>query len=427
MLNLCELRGLQKALLFLVIVLCPIQDFFLAGTPLRTLGASPSVFPLSLLILISASLWCARGKYAVGRSVFICAAYALITTAYGFLIFGASAYGQNLVVKSIVSSVPIGLFLFAIFKLDYEDEQTLRIAVYCALALFILAFIFGNNNPFGLPALAENPVLHNTINDDVRPRGLASEASMFSITAISLGLLSVHLTKARVGRFLLALLTFSLLVLSGSKGGIFTVFLGFMAIAVVRLHAKWYQTILLIGAILPAGGGVLWVLISRFMTTDTDTINGSFATRISMIMCSVIAVAHHPLGVGLSGFLPAVQRYLPDAMSVFDSWFKLPVSFGEVSQYLISSDAVSTKTFFFDLFMRFGIPFAIAYSVFIGHLVADLNRKEKTTLLIAVVAIVIATATYIPPVGSYACAVTMGVAINEARRRQFISAGTNKS
>lgn len=408
-------RSFVEILLFLFIALCPIQDFVLQGTPLRSLGASPCIFPLGVLVFVEGAKWLSSAKPRIRFGVMVSFAYVLLTALYGLYVFGASSHGENLIWKGITSFISLTTILFAA-ALDYEKNAAVRTATYVAFTLVIVGFLFGNSNPAGLPPLVENGVLHftpfNPLLDD-RPRGLASEPAQFSITAIVIGLLAVHVTRSPARKTLLLLLTVGLLVASGSKGGILTLFTCLIVLCIMKWHSKWYQVAGSLFVLFPLGVVLIW-LIPNLFPEESFVISGTVPTRFSMILCSLITVAHHPFGVGLPGFLPAVGKYLPDAMSTIESVFLIPLNFTEVSGYLTSADTVSTKTFFFDQLMRFGIPFAWFFFVFIIRLLRGLARKERTILLIATLASTIAIMTYQPGTGDFAVPILFGVALFEA-------------
>jgi hypothetical protein len=412
-LSLCtvETNTVIQICLFLFIALCPIQDFMLQGTPLRSLGASPAIFPLCVLGIIGGGqrLFSAKTKVDLGPA--ICFAYVFLTALYGLLVFGFSSHGENLLWKGTTSFISLGVILFAI-TLDYGKNPVVRTAIYVAFALVVVGFLFGNSNPLNLPTLTENGVLHFTPLLDERPRGLASEPSQFSITAIVLGLLSVYLTRSRSWKILLFLLTLGLLIVSGSKGGILTLFLCAIILCIMKWHSTWYQVVGSLFVLLPLGIILIW-LIPDLFPEDSFAISGTIPTRFSMITCALMTVTHHPLGVGLTGFLPAVAKYLPGAMSSVESVFPFPLYFGEVSEYLTSADTVSTKTFFFDQLMRFGIPFALFFFVFITGLIRRLAAKRQVILLIAIMAGSIAVMTYQPGTGNFAIPIAFGVALLE--------------
>lgn len=408
-----ENKKLVQVCLFLFVVLCTIQDFMLQLTPLRSLGASPCIFPLFAIGLVQGAQWLLSTKTRVSRRVLICLVYVLLTALYGLFVFGTSSHGENLLWKGTTSFISVCAILFAT-TLDYCKSSVVRSAIYIAFALVVVGFLFGNSNPLGLPALTENAVLHSTPLVDVRPRGLASEPSQLSITAMVIGLLAVHLTESRIWKFLLFLATIGLLVASGSKGGILMLFICAIVISIVKWHSKWYHVVGLLFVLFPLGLFLIW-LIPNIFPAESFAVSGTIPTRFSMIICALMTVTHHPFGVGFPGFLPAVAKYLPDAMSKLESFFDVPLYFGEVSDYLTSADMVSTKTFFFDQLMRFGIPFALFFFIFIIGLLKRLAVKRQTILFIAVLAATTAIMTYQPGTGNFAIPIAFGVAFNEVR------------
>jgi hypothetical protein len=334
-----------------------------------------------------------------------------LTTLYGLFVFGVSSHGENLLWKGTTSLISLSAILFAI-KLDYGKSPVLRTAIYVALGLVVVGFLFGNSNPLGLPTLMENKVLHFTPLNDERPRGLSREPSELSITAIIIGLLAIHITQSPTRKVLLVLLTVGLLLASGSKGGILTLFICVIILCTMKWHSKWYQVSGLLFVLFPLGLILIW-LIPNLFPEDSFAISGTIPTRFSMIICALTTVTHHPIGVGLPGFLPAVARYLPTGMSTVESIFPFPLYFGEVSEYLTSADMVSTKTFFFDQFMRFGIPFAAFFFIFIARLLKGLAARRQTVLLTAIMACSIAIMTYQPGTGNFTIPIVFGVALLE--------------
>jgi len=349
----------------------------------------------------------------VSLSVVICLAYVLFTAVYGILLFGVRSHGENLLWKGTTIFISLATIIFAV-KLDYDKSPVVRSAIYVAFALVLFGFLFGNSNPLGLPALVENGVLHYYPLPDLRPRGFASEASQFSLTAVIIGLLSVHVARSRAAKTLLFLVTLGLLIASGSKGGILTLFICVIILCVMKWHSKFYHIIILFFILLPLGLGLIWVIPNLF-PEEALASSGTVPTRFSMIICALMTVIHNPFGVGLTGFLPAVAKYLSGAMSTVQSIFPFPLNFEEVSDYLISSDMVSTKSFFFDQLMRFGIPFAFFFVVFIGSLLKRLVAERQRVLFIAILASTIAIMTYAPGTGNYAIPILFGVALTEVR------------
>ncbi len=405
--------SLAQISLFLFIATCPIGDFMLQGTPLRSLGASPCIFPLFALALVDGAQWLFSSKTSVSRGVVVCFAYVVLTAVYGLCVFGVSSHGENLLWKGTTSFISLVAFLYAT-QLDYGKSSIVRAAIYVALILVVVGFLFGNSNPLGLPALAENGVLHFTPLPDERPRGLSREPSQLSITAMIIGLLAAHLTRSRDRKVLLVVATVGILIASGSKGGILTLFICVIILSIMKWHSKWYQVAGLLFVLFPLGLTLIW-LIPNLFPEESFAISGTIPTRFSMILSASMTFAHHPFGVGVTGFLPAVAQYLPSAMSDLQSIFPFPLNFSEVSAYETSADMVGTKTFFFDQLMRFGIPFAAIFFIFIAGLLKRLAEKKQTILLMAILAATVAIMTYQPGTGNFAISIVFGLALSEVR------------
>jgi hypothetical protein len=406
---------LYRSCLFLFIALTPIQDFFLQATPLRSFGASPSLFPLAALGVLTAARWLVSGDLKIDRVFLACLGYTVAITIYGFFFFGFMSHGEDLIWKSAKSFIALALVILAANNLDYQVTSTVRAACYTAFFLLVAGFCLSNANPLGLPPLLEISVLHFTpIPDVMRPRGLASEPSLFSISAIVFGLLCAHFARSRAAKVTLLVMTVFLLVASGSKGGILTLFLCLMMLAVMRWHSKWYHVPGVILILLPLGLFLIWLIPNLFPETGISG-SGSVTTRLSMIVCALITVGHHPLGVGLSGLLPAVGTYLPSAMYTVQSFFPVPLSFDEVALHLTSADMVGTMTFSFDQLMHFGIPFALCFSFFVVNLLKRLVAKRQLILAVAILASTIAITIYAHTFGLYSVPILFGVALSEVR------------
>lgn len=404
----------SQACLFLFIALAPIQDFFLRATPMRSLGGSPALFPLLGLAAFAFGRWLASGHLRVNRLFLICLVYVFATTVYGFLFFGLTSHGESLFWKTTTASVVLGLGIFAATNIDYRLTPTVRAGIYAAFFLMVVGFCFGNGNPFGLPNWVENPIFHSIpVPDVVRPRGLNTEPSTFSLSVMVFGLLSAHVAGSKVAKGILLGVTVALLIASGSKGGILTLFLCLVIFCIMKWHSRWYHVAGVIFVLLPLGLSLIWVLPVLFPETIIYE-SGTVPTRFSMIVCALITVRHHPLGVGLSGLLPSVGAYLPNAMDTVQSFFPFPLDFSEVAEHLTSAEMVSS-TFFFDQVMRFGIPFALFFVIFVVTMIKRLVAKERWVLVIAVLAAALAAITYIPVFGDYAIPLVFGMALSEVR------------
>lgn len=418
---------LERILIFAFIALCPIQDFIWRGTPIIAIvGSSPSSVPLLFISFLALGSWIVSGRFRVPQAGALVAVYAFVLTIYGVMRFGMTFEGYNLVRTSLGSLMILSLFLAAIFIPRYDMRGTVRSACYVAFVVLVIGLCFSHPTPFGLPGLFDNTALHYTPIDLTfdRPRGLSTEPSFLSVTTISIGLLCAHFSRKRISKISFVLATAGLLVGIASKGGIFVIFICLGVLAMLKFR-KWYQLPVLGLAIVPIALTAVLSIPTLFPESGALQ-SGSVQTRASMIVCAVLTVVHHPLGVGFSGFRPAVSQYLPDSMRSIQSLSPLPLDFSEVSEYLGVSPDVGTKTFFFDQTISFGLPFVILFCVLITRLLKRLTA-EKRILFVAVLAVVIALCSYVSVSGEYATAILFGVAIREVGWNSFRPLGSTNS
>lgn len=400
----------SEAAVFFFVALSPIQDSALQETPLKGLAASVSLLPMFVLIAITLPRWIAGGMN-VKRITLGCCAYAALVTVYGFLHFGLASQGESLIVKSLTHFITFAVFLGAAFLPQYELRGAVRAGCFAAFTLLALGVFFSQGAPFGLPQLLEGSVFHYLPNADFgRPRGLSTESSTLSVTVIAIGLLCAHFSRTRRNQVFFVLATLGLLVVSASKGGIFILFICAGVLALMKWR-RWYQVPVLAAALIAIGyTASIWV--PRLFPEEGVEASGSVQTRASMVLTAVYVAEHYPLGVGFSGFIPAIREYLPDAMATMQEETGIPLIFTEAQDFLGSSEGIGTKTFFFDQLIRFGWPFAILFVVLTWKLLKRLAGRQWI-LFVAVLASVIAVCTYVGFTGEFATAILFGVAMRE--------------
>lgn len=407
------------------IALSPVQDLFLQGTALRGIGGYPSLFPLLAILAVSLTRRLCLGNFNVNRILLLCLAYVIATTFYGFVVFGTTVFGESLFLKSATNAAPMIFFLFAMYGVDYEPQSTVRAALFTALGILVVGILFSDGNPFGLPSVFENSILHFGPAYGDRPRGLSTEPSELSITVIGIGFLCAHASRSRAAKRFLCMMTLGLLVLSGSKGGIMIIFLCVFILCLMKWHSKWYHVPAVVLVLVPLG--IVAVLVSQDLFPQEQFSGGSVAMRVPMYLCALIAVKHHPLGVGLSGYLPAIATYLPEAMETMQSWIPVPVNFIGIAGNLSSTDKAGTMVFSLDQLIRFGIPFAVVFVVFVTRFLRRLEARKQMILFIGVLASAVAATTYIPMIGQFVTPILLGIALREAeggadiRKRGMIS------
>jgi hypothetical protein len=405
---------IKKSLFFLWLVLLPIQDSFLQATPLHSLGGSPASLPLLILAAISLLEWLIGREWQVHTALLGCMGYAVLITTFNLLFTGPTSHGTNLVVKALNTAVLLGVFLYPVFFFDYGDRRLVRFGVILAFAVCVIGVLLGDLNFLGLRGLVQNNIMHYTHTTDLRFRGFAWEASAFSVQIITMGLLAIELWPGRFGKAVLGTVLLSILSVSSSKGGFATIALTCVIVALLcfRFSFRGLGLALILAIPIPFYAiGLLQQVMTRGIISDTTTV----ATRGSMAVWAAITVLHNPLGVGFSGFYPAVSRYLPSAIDIFGQSFWLPLNYYEVRSYLTSIENISTKSFVLNQTVYFGLPFLVAFFIFQWRLISALKRQRRIILLGAVVFTLLAITIYIDAITAYNTSLLFGFALHEVR------------
>lgn len=416
------MRVMKDILLAATILLVPFQDSGLQATPLGFLGASPSFIPLCGLLVVSMLSWLLKWRESrVDKSLLLLLCYVFSVNAFYFITGPMVSHGTNLLVKTVNLSVLTLLLLFPAFYVRYDSRlvpPAIKVAFFITLAGIVLGDILR------LDAVAANPLLHYHENLNMRPRGLTLESSWLSALIITLGLLSAHYSKDTVARVVFVLLTVTAVIFSASKGGVACLFFAGMVYALHVLRRRPQMIALFLPTYFAIGFLAYRLLLTKF-TMDISSY-ASTATRSGLALTSVVAVAHNPFGVGFSGMLPAIDRYVPVVADLLQTALRTSLNLGSLLSFVGASTDIdiSTKTFLLDFFLFYGWPFLVMYAVFHVKLIRRLWRSDLSLLLMAVAYVSIAISTYIGAIGLYNIPLVYGVALDEIRRQENAHSGT---
>jgi hypothetical protein len=398
-------------LVWTAVVLSPFQDTALQNTPLKLLAASPSIVPLSALFLLVSARRLLKKPFVVGRSTFIMAVYASMVCAVNLVWMNhgeAVIYWKPLLTYTFLTA----FMLFTVFGMDYRASRGLRIAIYLGFCFTIGGIVCGQLlGPNAIPLLQVTPSLSG------RPHGFSTEASTLSVQIVASGMLTAHFLARNWQKWGVAIVTCLLLVFSDSKGGLISLLLCGVVLGIAKSRSSVLSKIVVAIVMIPFIYFGSMFILSAFGTIVDTNQTSTIATRLSMPVYAVIAVAHNPFGVGFTGFLPSIPRYLPNAMSFVQSLFPFPLWFGEVKGYLYQSQAnADCKTFFFDFLAFFGIPFAVTFFWFMSTLLRRLYRHQCYWLFVGVLFSVIALMTYYSALNAWTVPLLFGISLHELGR-----------
>ncbi|MHB1938877.1 MAG: hypothetical protein ACYCOR_20190 [Acidobacteriaceae bacterium] len=341
-------------------------------------------------------------------------AYAAITSIFGLFYFGSYALGVNLIVQGLKLALDTGLVLFVIFGIDYSNESNIRRAVKIAFAITVLGIILNDLHIPGLDVLTNNPVLHQTPQDDPRWRGMSKESGVLAPLIMGLGLLSAHYSQTAFAKGVYWTLSLSLMFAGGSKGG-FLCMLGVIVVIFMSGNIGFLRSLILFILSIPIIYFGFYIFLREIPLVALIASN-SIATRLTMQIWSCLVFMHFPLGVGFTGFLPALRDYLFQAADTAQAIVPFPMNFTEVYNYQYSAQDASSKSLLGNFTAFFGFPFLYLAMVNCIRLVRVLYRNNMITLLASVLFMLFALCTYADSLAYYNFYIIFGIAIYEYKK-----------
>ncbi|MBN9617169.1 MAG: O-antigen ligase family protein [Acidobacteriales bacterium] len=394
----------------------PFQDCILGKTPLGYLGSSLSSIPLAMHGVVGIFIWSVRRQLTISRRALLWSLYIPCISLIYLLAWGPVSHDGSVVYKGFSGTIVLFLWLYTVFSVDYTPSKGLKRATYIAFFLLIVGVVMCDSQIAGLAALGHSQIFHITPDqNNGRWRGFSNEPSMFSATVLSLGIASAYLSERKIYRNIFVILTFCLLLLSQSKGGILIIGLsGFVVVFLKR--PSFLRLITYLSLCMMATSVAVYFVIQQATAINLFQATGTFATRISLAIWTLIVVLHHPLGVGLSGFYEAFRFYLPPAMDWLSRVSPFPLDFTEVQEYVNGNMAtvpLDTKCFFFEYVAMFGLPFLVAYLVFSKKVLEALLARKQDLLMVGFVFLMIGMSTYINGATHYAGFYLTGLAYRQ--------------
>ena len=399
-----------SALLFLFIVLSPIQDFVLAGYGFGIFGASPSFIPLTILILIGFFNG-KNKKMNIFTIMFILyAATVFIVAIYSYDNFSEI---ENSALKSAKVFILYLYFFYPIFFLKY-DQNYIRYAIFIAFVISILGLLASCIYPESFDTIQSIHLVNQT---NLRPRGFATESTTLSIQIITLGFLCAIFSKNKFAKnIFLSCILISLLLVE-SKGGIVAISLAIFISVLFFFKASIKLKILAVAMSL----STLFFAYNFLFGLFIDDFNHytSSATRLIMALATFSIFGNHPFGVGVAGYLQEISNNIPIAIK----FINFPLNFEEVNSY-INPDSyynVSAKSLFFNGCIYLGVPFFICYIYFFNILFRKILKTKNLLLMILLVFSCIALTFYADGIAAYSLPIALGIAFGLSGKKSVIS------
>jgi hypothetical protein len=401
------MNSIKSALLWIFIILTPIQDSDLQASPLRFMGASPSFIPLIVLLGISFLTVTIKHTitkkflYAISLYLFL----TLLTSVYSIVYFSGNLSTSLMLYKVMSNLILYSLAFYAIFGIRYTDNILWPVLFAFTICIFGLI----STNLLHLLSFSYKSFFHYTENMNLRPRGFSMEASDFGATIGTLGLLVAYYLKSYI-RMLIIILTTGVIFYTSSKGSDVAWILAVASIPLFLFFHKRNFTYLLLsifGGIIVAGGYVYTKgLLAMALPTST------IPTRLTMALSALYTITTSPLGVGFSGVIPSFREAIPTVVHFLRDAGLNNSDYSEVLGYLNDPTGkdISGKSFFFTMAIISGIPFILFYFWFNATVVLRIWKTLEDPYLFALtVYLCIALTTYVGLLNIYCLSVGYGV------------------
>lgn len=410
------MNDLRQILIFSFICLVPFQDTILQSTPLLGLGISFAVIPLLLLVGYDLYMLPFRATATFPRRYLYIIFYALVVNVFGLAYFGSQAGSANTLLEGFKLSLDTFFALYVVFGIDYSNHRNISKAVKFAFFITLIGIAINDLNLLGTRWILDNGVFHHTANLDQRWRGTTRESFWLGTLVMSFGLLSAYYSKTKAAKTIYWAITIAATVLGASKGGFLCLFIVLFVILVVR-RSGILQLFLILAAIAPLFYLGLTILFSQ-ISPKLLLVTESIPTRVTMIFWSGIVFLHFPFGVGFTGFLPAMEKYLPIAKDASINLFGTPnANFNEINLTIADVNGASTKSMLATYTAFYGLPFLILFFSTCSRLVKVLFKGEEITLLAAVLFVLLALSTYDDVIFAYQTFIVLGIAVHEFKVR----------
>ncbi|MCC5464130.1 hypothetical protein [Pelosinus baikalensis] len=405
------MKEIKLLCVFLFILLVPFQDTSLQQY-FGFLGASPSFFPISVLIFLSIIEGLINYRNIKIKKVnLVIFLYVVLISSFYLIIFGTESHGENLIIKAFKIAILTVLFLYPIFYINY-DHKWVRISIKIAFLISVIGVILNDYIDTSL-------MFHYHENLNMRPRGFSLESSWLSSVIVTLGLLVSSYSKSKIRKIIYIFIMLSGLAYSASKGGIIAMLLAGFCISFFYLRGFWLKVTFTLMMIIASV--YLYGFLDIIFLVDINEYT-STATRSGLAITSLFMILSNPFGVGFTGFLPAINVYIPQAIEFIQYNLNISLNFSELSSYVAvdSAQNISAKSFLLEYSCYFGLPFLIIFLRFHNLLIEKMKGSNNMYILMALIYTLIGLSTYLGGVGLYNVSLLYGVIYSEIMQKKNI-------
>lgn len=400
------------------VLLTPFSDSPLRNTFLGFLGSSISFIPIVLSIFLI-FLQFLFNKKRLNNYLLFGFAWIILISVYGLIIYGNKFWNINLLDKGFRLIILFLLFLAPlVFSLN---KKIIRFGFIYGFMILILGL-------FWIDVFNNQYFLHSLPNGNMRPRSFTLESSNLSIVLLSFSTVLIDQINKIKYKIVFGIATLLILIYSNSKGGLAILIGGFVTLFLFQIfhtliRKKFSKLLIYLSPILFVFCIGLIFLTQRVVDELTSDINNysSTATRSVLTLSSILVAIQHPLGVGMTGFLPALVNNIPSSINFLNKYSPTQLNFSEVNTYVDdrSDQNISTKSFLLDGLVYFGLPFPIFYLYGSILLLNKLFKKRLWVLFIGSASLILGLITFSSGLGLYIISFAINRAISRASNRNL--------
>ena len=368
----------KQVVIYIIILFAAIYQDFPLYNYIGEIGRSPIILltPFMLAYIFSnKNIIVSKYVEAFIKFLLYCFLMSIVFIAVTFIHYESFVIlDENIILKTLKMSVyPLVIlttyqFFYSYLSNNFNKLKNLFSAVYL-VQLFLVCFITLEINYLKSPNIFLS-ILHTLHKKYWRVRLLTPEESWTGtilVIFMFLPIFLVHYLKIKgFWRWAVyaqsAYLFFSYSLVSESKGFLLLVLISVLplTLAYLKQNKRLRNIFILTLIVLTIVGGFLGYVL-REIIIEQITTSGTFGTRFSSIIASLLVFILCPIGVGWSGFVtyyPQVLEYILES-SIVDQF-----NLQEIRTYLSTTKALSTKTAFFDELMYGGVFFLIFFYQF---------------------------------------------------------------
>ena len=397
----------------LAIIIIPFQNTALQFTPLRYLGASPSFLPIAIFCLFAFIIRISNSNISKKPELLflLFLTYSIIPTIWGIIIIDANDISLKfLLQKTITNTILNILLLYPIFIMP-KPTKMIRLAILVALGISIAGYILVD-----ILGIFAFPSFFQASHAVTTPRGFSLEQSTFAANIVTLCLVTAAISNKAIFKIIIiAIAIVFTVVITSSKGTMICLIMALGLTFTFSNGKNIFFKILISILIVALSWFVIGRLSERFSTDLADSTSSS--TRSILILSSIPSVTQNPFGVGYSGYIPAIIKYMYPTSEFMRNNLLPNTNMSELESYIQreGKQALNIKAQFFEYLMVFGIPGLIVIIIFhikLYKIITKLPSDKSTYYLFLFWFTLLSLMTYMPALGIYFYTIAYGIMLH---------------